>query len=54
MITKHKAVDITSLLFVVMIFVLIYNIISKFEILDFAYLLFVIGCFIRYIYIKTH
>ena len=54
MIAKNKAVGITSLLFVVVIFVLTSNIIKKFDILDFAYLLFIIGCFGRYIYIKTH
>lgn len=54
MIIKNKAVGITSLLFVVVILVLTFNIVKQFDILDLAYLLFIIGCFIRYIYIKTH
>ncbi len=54
MITKNKEVGITSLLFVVVIFVLTFNLLNQFDILDLAYLLFIIGCFIRYIYIKIH
>lgn len=54
MLTKNKAVSITSLIFVVIICGLTFSVISKFEVLDFAYLLFIIGCFARYIYIKTH
>ena len=52
MITKN--ISLVSLLFALIIVVLSINVISKFTYLDFAYLLFMIGCFIRYIYIKTH
>lgn len=39
--------------FVLCITLLIVNIINKFNYLDLAYLLFFIGCFFRYIYIKV-
>ena len=52
--TKSKTNNIISLLFVVTIFVLTINLINKFTYLDLLYLLFIVGCFIRYIYIKFH
>ena len=54
MITRNKEVGIMSLLFVVVILFLTFSIIKNFDILDLVYLLFMIGCFVRYIYIKTH
>ncbi|MBR3362962.1 MAG: hypothetical protein IKG40_03450 [Bacilli bacterium] len=54
MVTKYKAVGIASLLFVVVIFILAFNITRNFDILDLAYLLFIIGCFMRYIYIQKN
>ena len=54
MITKNKSVGIVSMLFVVVIVVLTFSIVKQFDVLDLAYLLFIIGCFLRYIYIKTH
>ena len=52
--TKSKTINVVSLLFAIMIFVLTFNLINKFTYLDLLYLLFIIGCFIRYIYIKVH
>lgn len=52
--TKDIESRIISLSFVILIVLLTIGVIIKFQILDFAYLLFVIGCFIRYIYIKIH
>ncbi len=54
MITKDRASSIISLLFVMIIIVLIINLISQFALIDLAYLMFLIGCFVRFIYIKTH
>ena len=43
-----------SILFLAIILFLTFDVINKFTIIDFAYLIFIIGCFIRFIYIKTH
>lgn len=54
MLIKDKQSAIITLGFVVLILLLVVNIICKFTILDLSYLLFILGCFIRYIYIKVH
>lgn len=54
MILKDKESSTIALGFIVLILFLTVNVISKFTFLDLAYLLFMIGCFIRYIYIKLH
>lgn len=54
MITKDRASSIISLLFIGIILVLTINLVSQFTFVDFAYLIFLIGCFARFIYIKTH
>lgn len=54
MITKDRASSVISLLFVGFILVLGINLVSHFTLVDFAYLIFLIGCFARFIYIKTH
>lgn len=54
MITKDKESSIIGLFFVGLILILTINVVINFAILDLAYLLFIVGCFIRYIYIKTH
>lgn len=54
MLIKDKQSVIITLGFVVLILLLVVNIICEFNILDLSYLLFMIGCFIRYIYIKLH
>ena len=54
MLTKDKGSSIVVLSLVVLIVVLTVNIISKFTILDFAYLMFIIGCLFKFIYIKFH
>ncbi len=46
--------SIIVLSFLVLIGVLGAVVYYKFSIIDFTYLLFIIGCFFRYIYIKTH
>lgn len=54
MITKDKTSSVVFLSFVVIIALLIVTVINKFTLLDFAYLMFLVGCFIKFIYIKTH
>ncbi|MCI9586022.1 MAG: hypothetical protein HFH45_05275 [Bacilli bacterium] len=54
MLTKDTESRIISLSFVILIVLLTIGVIIKFQILDFAYLLFIIGCFVRYIYIKIN
>ena len=54
MITKDRASSIISLLFIGIILVLTINLVSQFTFVDFAYLIFLIGFFARFIYIKTH
>ena len=54
MITEDKVSSVVFLSFVVIITLLSVSVITKFTLLDFAYLLFLVGCFIRFIYIKTH
>jgi len=54
MILKDKESSTIALGFIVLILFLIVNVISKFTLLDFAYLIFMIGCFIKYIYINKH
>ena len=49
--TTNK-ISFISVMFVVGIVYLIARIITKFDILDLTYLLFIIGCFIRFIYIR--
>ena len=48
--TKH--ISGIGVMFVLIIIYLSINIINKFNYLDLAYLLFMITCFIRFIYIK--
>ncbi|MEI3508012.1 MAG: hypothetical protein V8R01_02595 [Bacilli bacterium] len=45
MITKDRASSIISLLFIGIILVLTINLVSQFTFVDFAYLIFLIGCF---------
>ena len=54
MLTKDKGSSIVVLSLVVLIVVLTVNIIYKFTLLDFAYLMFIIGCLFKFIYIKIH
>ena len=49
--TTNK-ISFISVMFVVGIVYLIARIIIKYDILDLTYLLFIIGCFIRFIYIR--
>ena len=54
--TKIKTITAVGLVFVGGITYLGINIAENFNYLDLAYMLFIIGCFIRYIYLKieTH
>ena len=52
MITNKKETAVFVSFFAVCIIMLILSVINNFNYLDFIYLLFIIGCFIRYIYIK--
>ena len=54
--TKIKTIPAVGLVFVGVITYLGINIAKNFNYLDLAYMLFIIGCFIRYIYLKieTH
>ena len=54
MITKDKTSSIISISLLAVILVLAYNLINKFDLLDLSYLLFLLGCLIRFIYIKIH
>lgn len=54
MLAKDKECGIISILFVAIIVFLVIDIVNKFTLIDFAYLIFIVGCFIRFIYIKTH
>jgi len=54
MIIKDKEGSIITLAFVVLLLFLAVNLISKFTFLDLTYLLFMIICFIKYIYIQLH
>ncbi|MBQ9011493.1 MAG: hypothetical protein IJ093_02470 [Bacilli bacterium] len=54
MITKDKTSSIISTLFLGVIALLVLNVVTNFEIIDILYLIFIISCYIRYIYIKTH
>ena len=47
-----KQISGIGVMFVLIIIYLTMSIINKFNYLDLAYLLFIIGCFIRFIYIK--
>lgn len=49
---NHKNISGIGVMFVFIIFYLTMSIIDKFNYLDFVYLLFIIGCFIRFIFIK--
>ncbi len=49
-----KDINVMSVLFGLMFLVLSVTIFSTFEAIDLAYLVFTIGCFIRYLYIKKH
>ena len=53
---KIKTITAVGLVFVGVITYLGINIAKNFNYLDLAYMLFIIGCFIRYIYLKieTH
>lgn len=48
----NKHISGIGVMFVLIIIYLTMSIINKFNYLDLAYLLFIIGCFIRFIYIK--
>ena len=50
--TTDKKVDVMHLLFVVGIIVLIINLIMTFTALDLIYLIFIIGCYIKFIMIR--
>lgn len=52
MITSKKETAVFVSFFAVCISILMINIIINFNYLDFIYLLFIIGCLFRYIYIK--
>ncbi len=54
MITKHKKDIIIGSVFVAIIIFLILDVIKKASLIDVVYLIFIVGCFIRFIYIKTH
>ena len=47
-----KQINEIGVMFVIIIIYLSVSIINEFNYLDLAYLLFIIGCFIRFIYIK--
>ncbi len=53
---KIKTITAVGLMFLGVIIYLGINIINNFNYLDLAYMLFITGCFIRYIYLKieTH
>ncbi len=52
MITKDKEYNIISLLFLITIIYIVVNLIAKFTLLDLTYLIFLVCCFIRFIFIK--
>ncbi len=52
MIANKKEIAVFVSFFAVCIIFLSFNVINNFNYLDFIYLLFMIGCLIRYIYIK--
>ncbi len=52
MITNKKEIAVFVSFFAVCISILTINVVNNFNYLDFIYLLFIIGCLIRYIYIK--
>ncbi len=52
MTTKDNKLGVIGISFVAVIIYLSASVINKFDYLDLAYLLFIIGCFIRFIYIK--
>jgi len=54
MIIKDRESSTIILGFIVLMLLLTINLISKFSLIDFTYLLFIVGCFIRYIYIKSN
>lgn len=53
MLTDKKEFVVFVMFFALCITLLLINVINSFNYLDLFYLLFFIGCFIRYIYIKV-
>jgi hypothetical protein len=53
MTTNNKNVSFISVVFVVLISYLSTNIISRFNYLDLIYLLFIVACFFKQIYLNT-
>ena len=54
MLTKDKESSIICVLLTVLIIALVVDVVKQCSILDFAYLVFMISCFMRFIYIKRH
>lgn len=50
--TTYKGLDVMHLVFGVGIVILVVNLLMTFNIIDLVYLLFVIGCYIKFILIK--
>ncbi len=54
MLTKDKESSIICVLLTVLIIALVVDVVKQWSALDFAYLVFMISCFMRFIYIKRH
>ncbi len=50
--TTYKRLDVMHLVFGVGIMILVVNLLITFNLIDLIYLLFVIGCYIRFIFLK--
>ena len=50
--TAYKKLDVMHLVFGVGIVILVVNLLITFNIIDLIYLLFVIGCYIKFIFLK--
>lgn len=51
-IMNHKSISGIGVMFVLIIFYLTMNVIEKFNFLDFCYLLFIVGCYVKFIFIR--
>lgn len=49
---NHKSISGIGVMFVLIIFYLTMNVIEKFNFLDFCYLLFIVGCYVKFIFIR--
>ncbi len=54
MLTKNKESSIICGLLTLLIIALVVKVVKQGSTLDYAYLIFIVSCFIRFIYIKRH